>query len=320
MFIRLHLQWFSLFLWILFPVFINANHQELLCDSLYSLNLEVDENLKVEPLRGGVTNLAYRITGKNLYFAKFSFDRDGLIGASLQQEHEILNQVAILQIAPKPIYFDLVNNFLITEFVVSTGEINLRDKTTLKHCCKLLKSLHASEVVFKTRLCPFGILDVLLKNAITMNAVIPEFLVTLVEKTIKEWEMDDLLTLTTPCHLDLHSRNLIQGNKLWMIDWEYAAQSNPWYDLAVVASGEQFSDLEMENLLETYVENCFPSQKLKDHLWKMRILADARWALWSYIQEKISPLDFSFRELGDYYTNECRKRIFTGPAYQQTDR
>lgn len=302
--------WSIVLFCVLCPFLAIASHQDVLRRSLHSLHLELENELTIVTLQGGVTNIAYKISGENLYFAKFAFDPDGLVGASLYREFEILKKIAPLKIAPRPVFFDPENDCLITDFVVGNGEsVNLRDRVTLEQCCKQLKTLHLSDVEFSTAFCPFGELDKLLNNAREVKAEVPLFLVHLVEESIRQWDMDELLFITAPCHLDLHSRNLIQGDQLWMIDWEYAGRSNPWYDLAVFASGEKFTDDEMKNLLEVYEGDDSPSEALKNHFWKMRILADARWAFWSCIQEKISPLDCPFRELGEYYAGECEKRL-----------
>tara|TARA_R110001592_G_scaffold363371_1_gene685626 strand:+ start:242109 stop:242996 length:888 start_codon:yes stop_codon:yes gene_type:complete len=55
------------------------------------------------------------------------------------------------------------------------------------------------------------------------------------------------------CHNDLLRANrLCSGGKLYALDWEYAAMGSRWYDLAVVAAGDNLEPAAIEKLLEVY--------------------------------------------------------------------
>jgi thiamine kinase len=57
------------------------------------------------------------------------------------------------------------------------------------------------------------------------------------------------------CHNDLLQANRIySGNRLWAIDWEYSAMGNPWFDLAVTATGDSFDGAGRLEFLETYLQ------------------------------------------------------------------
>ena len=44
------------------------------------------------------------------------------------------------------------------------------------------------------------------------------------------------------CHNDLLAPNRLRsGGKLWALDWEYCAMGSPWFDLAVISCGENYS-------------------------------------------------------------------------------
>ena len=56
------------------------------------------------------------------------------------------------------------------------------------------------------------------------------------------------------CHHDLLRANrLYCGGRLFAIDWEYAAMSDPWYELAVVIAGDSLCSNETEELLLAYL-------------------------------------------------------------------
>lgn len=54
------------------------------------------------------------------------------------------------------------------------------------------------------------------------------------------------------CHSDLHHHNLIEDEKLWLLDWEYAGVTEPTYDLASFAQSNDLTEAERGLLLEAY--------------------------------------------------------------------
>lgn len=56
------------------------------------------------------------------------------------------------------------------------------------------------------------------------------------------------------CHNDLLRANrVVSGGRVWAIDWEYCAMGSPWYDLAVVAAGDELDNSGRALLLESYL-------------------------------------------------------------------
>ena len=56
------------------------------------------------------------------------------------------------------------------------------------------------------------------------------------------------------CHNDLLRANrIVSGGRLWAIDWEYCAMGSPWYDLAVVAAGDELDTSASALLLDSYL-------------------------------------------------------------------
>ena len=55
------------------------------------------------------------------------------------------------------------------------------------------------------------------------------------------------------CHNDLLRANrLYSAGRLFALDWEYSAMASPWYDLAIVAAGDNLGATATNELLEAY--------------------------------------------------------------------
>ena len=56
-----------------------------------------------------------------------------------------------------------------------------------------------------------------------------------------------------PCHDDLLSANILRdGERIWLVDWEYAGMGDRYFDLANLAVNNEFSPEDDHRLLESY--------------------------------------------------------------------
>ena len=95
-------------------------------------------------------------------------------------------------------------------------------------------------------------------------------------------------------HNDLLSGNFIEDNqRLWLVDWDYAGFNSPLFDLANLASNNEYTEGLERELLEMYFEN-----EVSDDLWKryfaMKCASLLRESMWSMVSEICSTLDFDY--------------------------
>jgi thiamine kinase-like enzyme len=95
-------------------------------------------------------------------------------------------------------------------------------------------------------------------------------------------------------HNDLMPGNLIDdGERLWLIDWEYAGFGAPLFDLASLAVDNGLDAGAQETLLAAYFRRA-PSTTLRRRFAAMRIAAALREAVWARVQEINPVLDFDY--------------------------
>lgn len=96
-------------------------------------------------------------------------------------------------------------------------------------------------------------------------------------------------------HNDLLPGNFIDdGQKLWLIDWDYAGFNSALFDLGGVASNNGFSPDDTGQLLEIYYGRA-PDDALRARVQAMLVASLLREALWSMVSELHSTLDFDYR-------------------------
>jgi thiamine kinase-like enzyme len=86
-----------------------------------------------------------------------------------------------------------------------------------------------------------------------------------------------------PCHLDLWTPNIVctaptDAPRLWILDWEYAADCDPDYDLAVFILLDQMNQIQEQALLTTYGKVLSPDYL--ERMIYMKSLACLRIASW----------------------------------------
>ncbi len=106
-------------------------------------------------------------------------------------------------------------------------------------------------------------------------------------------------------HNDLLASNLLDdGQRLWLIDWDYAGYSTPLFDLANLATNNGIADSAETTLLETYFEGPADDGLLRGYR-AMRVASLLRETLWGMVSELYPAKEFDYAT----YTRENLTRL-----------
>ena len=95
-------------------------------------------------------------------------------------------------------------------------------------------------------------------------------------------------------HNDLIAGNFIdEGDRLWLIDWDYAGFNSPLFDLANLASNNEFDPEQERWMLATYFGH-EPDATLDQSYRAMKCASLLREAMWSMVSEIHSKLHFDY--------------------------
>ena len=95
-------------------------------------------------------------------------------------------------------------------------------------------------------------------------------------------------------HNDLLAANFIdEGKRLWLVDWDYAGFNSPLFDLANVASNNEFSGDHETALLAAYL-GAPPEAAFVRRFAAMKCASLLRETMWSMVSEIHSAIDFDF--------------------------
>jgi thiamine kinase-like enzyme len=98
-------------------------------------------------------------------------------------------------------------------------------------------------------------------------------------------------------HNDLLAANFIDdGNRIWIIDWEYSGFNTPLFDLACFCSFCDLSQARIHQVLEIYFESLV-TQKVYRTFLALKCASELWTYLWSLVAEIHKPLDLDYQKI-----------------------
>lgn len=252
-------------------------------------------DLKVTPLRGGMTNQNYRVdAGKKSYVLRISGDNTELLGISREYEYRTQTIAGELGIAPEVVAFIEPEGYLVTKFIEGRPipAEELKQPQNLARIASILNEIHAMPSIPGV-FSPFLVVRNYTKIAQEHNVTFPEKFDWLINQmNDAETAMMNTSRIQRPCHNDLLNGNFLLANKLYILDWEYAGMGDVFFDLANFSNNHELSEDEDHFLLDCYFGRV-SSQSIA-HMNIMKMMSDFREAMWGLVQVRISDLDFDF--------------------------
>ena len=109
------------------------------------------------------------------------------------------------------------------------------------------------------------------------------------------------------CHNDLQLQNLIfDGDRLWVIDWEYAGMGNPYFDLGGFSVNAELDADEQDALLTAYFGAARPADRARVTL--MTFASAMREAMWAVIAKPVLTLDWDYDAWAVQYFDRGRRQ------------
>ncbi len=255
-----------------------------------------------EPLGGGITNHNFRVSaGGEELVLRIGGKDTGLLGIDREHEHEAAVLAAELGIGPEVARF--ADGMLVTRYV--EGEVGHADPLTVGG---LLRRLHGARPI-ASRFDSFRVVETYAATAAEHGLAVPgayEQAHELARAIEARREGAPLVT----CHNDLLAANFIDdGQRLWIVDWEYAGMGDPFFDLANFSVNNGLDADGESALLESYGSTDTRALTL------MRFMSDFREAMWGVVQQAISELDFDFTAYADEHF-ERLQRTAAEPRFQ----
>jgi thiamine kinase-like enzyme len=265
------------------------------------------------PLDGGLTNRNFRmrIGGDDVVVRLPGKDTE-LLGIDREAERAATEAAALAGVGPEVIAFLTAPPCLVTRFLPGrplTAD-ELRAPAVLVQVAAALRAFHAGASL-PSRFDAFAIVDAYQATARAHGARVPDpFPALMTGARAIQSALRGPEHAPVPCHNDLLTANFLHdGERVWIVDWEYAGVGDRYFDLGNLSVNNDFAEADDERLLEAYwSEPCTPRRFAALRL--MRIMSSFREGMWGVVQTAISALDYDFAA----YADEHLARVAAGLA------
>ena len=266
----------------------------------------------VVQLEGGITNRNFRVNfGGTDYVVRLPGKRTALLGIDREAECIANKAAAELGMAPQVAALLDEPSALVTQFV-SGHEMKadeLREPETIAEVAHDLRKLHDSGTELPTGFDSFRLVEEYAQTGREHGSEPPEGYDDALEAAhaIEAAVRDQPGHEPVPAHNDLLPANFLRdGERMQLIDWEYAGMGDRWFDLGNFAVNNELDDEQEAQLLEAYFGEPADGQRLAT-LKLFRFMSDFREAMWGVVQAGVSELDFDFREYAQKHFDRLEK-------------
>ncbi len=264
--------------------------------------------IDIEPLVGGITNRNYLVGNAGRRFVV-------RLGSDIPVHHiSRANEVAASRAAyaaglsPAVIHHE--PGILVLDYIDAKplSADDIRDPTMMSRVVPLVRSCHRDLARhFRGPSAIFWVFHVVRDYAAVLEAggsrhkpLLPSFLeiAERLERAAAPFEI-------AFGHNDLLAANFLDdGERLWLIDWDYAGFNTPLFDLGGLASNNEFSEAQEEAMLEAYY-GAPVGDDLRRRYQAMKCASLLRETMWSMVSEIHSDIDFDYSS----YTAENLRRF-----------
>jgi thiamine kinase-like enzyme len=249
----------------------------------------------IDRITGGLSNHNFKVcTSGQTYFARLCQELP-LLGVHRRNETVCHQAASLLGLAPEIVHHE--RGLLITRFVEGRAldPAAMRHPAMLRRVAALLGQLHegwdtvTGEVLYFSG---FQTVRTYAQTAAKLRAKLPSDINQI---------LDDVTRLSRRvapfrpvlCHNDMLPANLIDdGERLWLLDWEYAGAGHPLFDLAHVSTTNSLTLEQQSTLLAAYPGRL--PMTAPAELQIFRVVALLRESLWSTIQTVASDIEFDY--------------------------
>ena len=253
----------------------------------------------IEPLGGGMTNLNFKVSdGAEQFVVRFGEDDPIHL---ISRANEVATSLAAFKVGVSPELVHHEAGILVTRFIEGRvfDEADVRVDANLQRILELLKRFHhkvpqqfdAVPVMFWV----FQVLrhyhNLLLQGESAHALRLPELAGKARELEAAVGPVEIVFG-----HNDLLPANFIDdGDRIWLIDFDYAGFNSPLFDLSNLASNNELgAEQELHMLQQYFGTNPEPAKLASYHAMKCASLL--RETMWSMVSELHSRVDMDFAD------------------------
>lgn len=268
------------------------------------LNVSSEDVVIDHRLMGGMSNYTYVIcvNGKKYTFRIPGKNADAFVDRAIEKKNiELVDQ---LNVNNKTDYLDIEKGYKLADYIEGTPLHELTPEDYLSEVSTVLHKIHDSKLIFENNYDALSRLDKYQKLVEDYNYKHSDKYFKLLDEFLTYRKFIEL-TPKLLCHGDSQPSNFVVAeNKLYLLDWEFAGNNDPLYDIA--AFGNKDFELALK-LIDVYFGRKATNDELK-RLYLWRAFQCLQWhnvALYKEFIGLSEELKIDFKWVADMYLTKA---------------
>jgi thiamine kinase-like enzyme len=251
---------------------------------------------RAERIEAGLTNANYRVVVEGTpYFVRIPGASTELLAVDRANERHNTRAAAAAGVSPRVVHELPDWDVFVLEWLDATTMSNeaLRAPGMPTRIARTLRQLHAGPR-FRDDFDMFRLSERYLRLVDEREMAVPAGYREHLDR-IPEIEagLAARPMATVPCHNDLLAENYLDdGERLWIVDFEYSGNDDPTFELGNTAQELGYDEVQLAELAAAYFGEATPALLARMHL--QMIMSDVGWTLWAAIQARISTIEYDF--------------------------
>lgn len=252
--------------------------------------------IRVAPIGGGLTNRNYRVDVDGApRFVRIPGPATDLLAIDRANELNNTRAAAIAGVGPRVLDHLPEWNVMVLEWLPGRTMSNaaFADRRSPARIAEVLRRLHAGPR-FQLEFDMFRLTETYLGVVADRGCRVPTGIRESLPAVARiESALGRAPRPSVPCHNDLLAENYLDdGDRLWIVDYEYSGNNDPTFELGNTCQELGFDDDQASELCAAYFGSAEPALLARMRL--QMIMSDVGWTLWAAIQARISTIDYDF--------------------------
>ncbi|MGF1608959.1 MAG: phosphotransferase, partial [Kiloniellales bacterium] len=238
---------------------------------------------------GGLTNRVYRLQVDGTSYV-LRIPGEGTADY-IDRKVEVHNAriAAAAGVGAEVLFFDEVDGLMLTRYlagcVTMSPALFASRSGAPARAALALKRMHDCGKSFRFRFELFAMIDDYLGVLARLGATLPEGY----HEVVKEAEavrrvLNDRPNPLAPCHCDPLAENFLDnGERMWIVDWEYSGMNDPIWDLGDLSVEAAFTEAQDREMMAAYCGGSVPAATY-GRMVIYKAMCDLLWTLWGLIQ------------------------------------
>ena len=296
------------------PEFIKYNKIKVFDNICRTLNCEISDIGGIEIVKKGLNNRSFKFIckGKPYIYRHPGINAQGLIDRNKEaQSLKIANELGVDETL---VYIDANEGWKISKFVNATEEFDFSKEKHIEMLANCLKKLHQSKIKVNFSFNYYEESLKIIEYVKRIDGNMYSMLSSLEQKIrpIVEW-LDNDKWQESLCHNDIYEPNLlVDGDKVQLIDWEFAGNSDIGYDICKLFTMHNPKVEELDKYLKYYYSRD-TSKDEKIHLFACASMIYYYWFVWSIYESKhagqASSYMMNWYDKMNYYVEETLENL-----------